>query len=119
MPKKSPPETPLYVRLPATASEKLDRASEELRIPKKDLVANLVEKHLGGGAPMMGHYSFEPYSTSEEVMGPEQAALFLRIDVKVILELAEGGKLPGRKLGKEWRFSRTALLAWLSTTETR
>ena len=36
-----------------------------------------------------------------------------------MIELAESGKLPGRKLGKDWRFSRAALVAWLSAPETR
>ena len=30
-----------------------------------------------------------------------------------ILELAEHGELPGRRIGGAWRFSRGALLAWL------
>ena len=34
-----------------------------------------------------------------------------------MIELAEAGKLPGRKLGDAWRFSRAALVAWLSTPE--
>jgi hypothetical protein len=28
--------------------------------------------------------------------------------------MATAGRLPGRKLGEEWRFSRIALLAWLA-----
>jgi len=31
----------------------------------------------------------------------------------------DAGKLPGRKLGDAWRFSRAALVAWLSTPEKR
>jgi hypothetical protein len=33
--------------------------------------------------------------------------------------MAEAGKLPGRKLGAVWRFSRAALVAWLSGPEKR
>jgi excisionase family DNA binding protein len=36
-----------------------------------------------------------------------------------VVELAEAGKLPGRKLGSVWRFSRAALVAWLATPEKR
>lgn len=46
MSKRSSSETALYVRLPATAGEKLDRASEALGIPKKDLVAGLVSTYV-------------------------------------------------------------------------
>jgi len=50
-------------------------------------------------------------------MNAEQAALFLQIDPRNLIELAEGGKLPGKRLGPDWRFSRAALVAWLSTPE--
>jgi len=30
------------------------------------------------------------------------------------VKLAEGGELPGRRIGEDWRFSRSALLAWLA-----
>lgn len=140
--KKTPPETALYVRLPATAGEKLDRASEALGIPKKDLVAGLVAKYvdpdsqrglsalgslsqprrisidLSDHGPAMGTYSFQPYDPPE-VMNAEQAGKLLQIEEKLVIELAEAGKLPGRKLGTAWRFSRAALIAWLSTPEAR
>jgi excisionase family DNA binding protein len=142
MPKKPLPETPLYVRLPASAGEKLDRAAEALGIAKKDLVAGLVARYvdpdtrqglsalgslsqprrisidLPEAGPAVGSYSFQPYDPPE-VMNADQAAQLLQIDEKLVVELAESGKLPGRKLGKHWRFSRDALVAWLSTPETR
>ena len=140
MPKKTPPETPLYVRLPASAGEKLDRAAEALGIPKKELVAGLVARYvdpdsrrglsalgslsqprrisidLPEAGPAMGSYSFQPYDPPE-VMNAEQAGQFLQIDEKVVNELAEAGKLPGRKLGAAWRFSRAALVTWLAGPE--
>jgi excisionase family DNA binding protein len=142
MSKKSPPETPLYVRLPATAGDKLARASEALGIPKKDLVAGLVARYvdpdserglsalgslsqprrisidLAEAGPAVGSYSFQPYDPPE-VMTAEQAARLLQIDEAVVLELAAAGRLPGRKLGTAWRFSRAALIAWLATPESR
>lgn len=136
------PDTPLYVRLPASEGAKLDRASEALGVPKKDLVAGLVARYvdpdspgglsalgtlsnprrvtidLGERTPTMGSYSFQPHDPPE-IMSPEQAARFLQIEEKLLLELAEGGKLPGRKLGTVWRFSRAALVAWLSAGDRR
>ncbi len=140
MSKKSPPETPLYVRIPATASEKLDRAAEVLGIHKKDLVAGLVAKYvdpdtrrgrsaldslsqprkvstsLGEASPTLGSYSFQPYDPPE-VMSADQAGRFLQIEEALVIEMAEAGKLPGRKLGTVWRFSRAALVAWLAAPE--
>jgi excisionase family DNA binding protein len=140
MSKRIPPETALYVRLPATAIDKLDRAAEALGVHKKDLVAGLVSKYvdpdsrhglsalgslsqprrvtveLGDSGPTLGAYSFQPYDPPE-VMNAEQAGQFLQIDEAVVIELAEAGKLPGRKLGTAWRFSRAALVAWLAGPE--
>jgi excisionase family DNA binding protein len=139
MPKKTPSEGALFVRLPAVAVDKLDRAAEALGMRKKDLVAGLVSKYVdpdsdrglsalgtlsgqrfavGVSLPAQGSYSFQPYDPPE-VLSAEQAAQFLQIEAPVVIELAEGGKLPGRKLGTFWRFSRAALVAWLSTPEKR
>ena len=141
MPKKRTPEGALFVRLPSVAVEKLDRAAEALGMRKKDLVAGLVSRYvdpdsqrglsalgalsaprvpveLGGPGPMRGSYSFQPYDPPE-VMNAEQAGQFLQLEEAAVIELAEAGKLPGRKLGAAWRFSREALVAWLSTPEKR
>ena len=125
MPRKARPETPLYVKLPNEAVEKLHRAAEALGVAKKDLVTQLVKKYVDPdtekglaslGGTMMGSYSFHAYDPPE-VMNAEQAGQFLQIDEKNVIELAEAGKLPGKKLGPVWRFSREALVAWLSTPE--
>jgi excisionase family DNA binding protein len=118
-------EEPLYVKLPASAATKLDRAGEVLGVHKKALVAGLVEKYIdrdGRAAlgaipngPTMGTYSFQAYDPpAPEVMNVAQLAELLQLPSAKVLELAEAGKLPGRKLGTEWRFSRTAIVAWLA-----
>jgi len=136
MSRKTQPQGALFVRLPAAAAGKLDRAAEALRMHKKDLVAGLVSRYLdpdsergidamgslatpnltvGLSEPARGSYSFNPYDPPE-VLNAEQAGQFLQIKTETVIELADVGKLPERKLGGEWRFSRTALVAWLSTT---
>lgn len=125
-------EEPLYVKLPASAATKLGRAAEVLGVHKKDLVAGLVETYIdpdgraalgpkrisvdvGDSRPTMGTYSFQAYDPpSPEVMNIAQLAEMLQLEPKKVLELAEAGKLPGRKLGSDWRFSRTAIVAWLA-----
>ena len=57
-----------------------------------------------------------PPLTPPEVMTAQQTAELLQLDEKTVLELAEGGDLPGKKLGKQWRFSRAAVLSWLAAT---
>ena len=136
----SEPEGALYVKLPAQAVDKLDRAAEALGVRKKDLVAGLVSKYvdpdsrqglealgtlssprrvtidLGDGRPTMGAYSFQAHEPAElpEVLTVAQVAEMLQVDEKTILELAKSGDLPCRKLGSTWRFSRTAVVAWLA-----
>jgi len=48
-----------------------------------------------------------------DILTPPQAAAYLQVGEDVILREAEGGSLPGRKLGGEWRFLRLALTEWL------
>jgi hypothetical protein len=138
--KKGLPETALYVRLPSSAVDKLHRAAEALGVHKKDLVASLVSKYVdpdsqrglsalgslsaprrvtverGEVGPTLGAYSFQAYD-APEVMNAEQAGQLLQIAEAVVIELAEAGTLPGRKLGDAWRFSRAALVAWLAGPE--
>src|SRR5512140_2648781 len=116
MAKRLPPEPEgaLYVRLPAKAVDKLDRAAEALGVHKKDLVAGLVTKYvdpdsrrglsalgalsqprrpaveLGATGPSLGAYTFQAYDPPE-VMTAAQAAELLQLDEKVVLELAEAG----------------------------
>jgi excisionase family DNA binding protein len=136
MPGKKRSETALYVRLPTSASDKLKRAAEELGIPKKELVAGLVTKYvdpdsrrgldelgaltrprrlmaLSSSEQSVGSYSFQPYDIPD-VLTPAQAADLLQVEESLVVELAAVGDLPGRKLGSHWRFSREALIAWLS-----
>jgi hypothetical protein len=46
------PTTALFVRLPTSAAARLDRASLELRTPKRDLVAELVARYVDPDDPM-------------------------------------------------------------------
>jgi excisionase family DNA binding protein len=139
MPKKPPPEGALFVRLPANAVDKLHRAAEALGVRKKDLVAGLVSRYVDPDSehglsalgslsthkialeltdhqPKAGSYSFHAYDPPE-VLTAAQAADLLQVDKEVVLALAAAGRLPGRKVGDAWRFSRAALVDWLSTPE--
>ena len=48
---------------------------------------------------------------------PEAAAL-LRVQEQTVRNELAARRLPGKKIGKEWRLSRTALIAYLSTPGT-
>jgi len=62
-----------------------------------------------------GHRRLEPLDP--EVLTASGAAQALGVSARLVLRLARKNKLPGKKVGKEWRFRRTALLQWLGKTE--
>src|SRR5947208_3337848 len=47
------------------------------------------------------------------VLNPAEAADYLGVPESVVAAEAEAGRLPGRKLGGEWRFLALALMEWL------
>src|SRR5918998_1204125 len=121
-------QKPLFVRLPAAEADKLDAAAQSLRLPKKDVVATLVARHVdpdrlddlrrvvvevGGDGLTVGRADFRP-AEPPEVMTVAQAAELLQLEPEAVAELAEAGELPGRRVGDDWRFSRAAVLAWLA-----
>jgi excisionase family DNA binding protein len=122
--------TPLYVRIPQSHAEKLDRVAFELKVPKQDLIAGLVEDmKIAPGFTRrrtevvevddslnVGRASFLPYGQPEVLTLPEAADL-LQVHERVVAEMADAGELPGRKLGEDWRFSRVALIGWLGRAE--
>jgi excisionase family DNA binding protein len=101
---------PLFVRLPTAEAEKLSRASVELGRPKQDLVAEALSTL---DVPGIG-FGFGRHDGSHEVLTAEQLAELLQVDAKTVRSLAARGELPGRKLGRQWRFSRRAVLDWLA-----
>lgn len=52
-------------------------------------------------------------AVDSEVLTDAEAAAFLRLPLTTLRELVARGEVPGRRAGKEWRFSRTALRDWL------
>jgi excisionase family DNA binding protein len=49
-----------------------------------------------------------------DVLTPAQAAQLLQVEEDAVLARVEEGRLPGRRIGDEWRFARAALVEWLS-----
>jgi excisionase family DNA binding protein len=50
---------------------------------------------------------------TKDVLNSDEAAAFLGLSVFTVREFARQGKIPARKVGKEWRFSRPGLMRWL------
>jgi excisionase family DNA binding protein len=131
-PRRESDYTALFVRIPSAEAEKLHRAADVLRTPKRELITKLVASFdptdpvwtrevagpsVGAQAEWaVGQHSFQPASEFE-ILTPSQLAGLLQVEEEVVIELAESRELPGRKVGEEWRFSREAILAWLAEEE--
>lgn len=127
----------LFVRLTADQASRLEQAAAALPAHKKDVIGGLVERYvdpspagvealrelvatrprrvtveLGSPELVVGHHEFRPAPVSE-VLDAAQAAELLSVAESAVVELAEAGELPGRRIAGEWRFSRSAVLAWL------
>lgn len=48
-----------------------------------------------------------------DVMTLNEVAEYLRIPRSTAYKLAQGGKLPGQKVGRHWRFHKEAVEDWL------
>jgi excisionase family DNA binding protein len=53
-------------------------------------------------------------SDSQAVMSIDQLAAYLQLPKSTLYKLVQEGKVPGRKLGRQWRFHRRAIDTWLS-----
>ena len=51
----------------------------------------------------------------KEVLTGQEAASFLRLSTKTLYERAAAGLIPGKKVGRPWRFLRSELEAHLAS----
>jgi excisionase family DNA binding protein len=49
-----------------------------------------------------------------EILNIDGAAAFLGVSIKTFSKVLREGDVPGRKVGREWKFSRQALIDWVS-----
>jgi len=50
-----------------------------------------------------------------EILTVAKASVYLETDQAYVLELLETGKIPGKKIGGEWKLTKQALLAFLDS----
>jgi excisionase family DNA binding protein len=127
--------TAVYVRLSTEQAERLDRAAANLPARKKDVIAGLVDQFVdpdsddglealrtiasvGKGELVSGidTPARRPadVDTQAPILTPAGAAALLAVREADVLELAEHGELPGRRVAGHWRFSRAALIDWVA-----
>lgn len=59
---------------------------------------------------MTGPRQDEP---QREILTVDEAAQLLGVSLKTFQKVLREGEVPGRKIGREWKFSRRALIAWV------
>jgi excisionase family DNA binding protein len=110
--------TPLFVRLPKDQAAALDRLADATGRQKQHLVSELLADRLtsGSGPVSVGRVEVTntPIALTDEVLTLDEAAALLKLPADIVRSRAEEGDLPGRRFGKEWRFARIAVLAWLA-----
>jgi excisionase family DNA binding protein len=61
----------------------------------------------------------EPLPPHHEILNLEQAADYLGVSSKTFQKVLREGEMPGRKVGREWKFSRRALETWIANSKSR
>jgi len=51
-----------------------------------------------------------------DVLTLDEAVVYLKVSKSTLYKLLQSGRIPARKLGRRWRFSRADLELWLSTS---
>ena len=54
-------------------------------------------------------------SPDREILNIEEAAQLLGVSVKTFNKVLHTESLPARKIGREWKFSRAALIEWVGS----
>jgi len=54
----------------------------------------------------------------DNVLTLDEAVSFLKVSKSTLYKLLESGRIPARKLGRRWRFSRSDLEQWLRSSDT-
>jgi excisionase family DNA binding protein len=52
--------------------------------------------------------------TRSEIMTTEEVIAFLRVNTRTLYRLIRTGDFPAVRVGRQWRFRRTDLEAWLA-----
>jgi excisionase family DNA binding protein len=104
---------PLFVRLPARQARSIDELVDASGRRKQDVVSDLLSDRLAVGRIDLGARTPEP----SDVLTLAELAELLRVTPARAAAHARAGDLPGRRVGREWRFSRAAVMAWLAAGE--
>lgn len=52
---------------------------------------------------------------NKEILNLDEASTLFQVSTKTLLKILREESIPARKIGREWRFSRTALMQWIAS----
>jgi|GEM_PF-2120627 len=55
-------------------------------------------------------------ASNNRIMTIEELSDFLKLSVRTVYQMVTEGTIPGRKIGKQWRFDREKILAWFNNS---
>jgi excisionase family DNA binding protein len=58
-------------------------------------------------------------TTQSDILNIEQAAELLGVSIKTFNKVLHAEDMPARKIGREWKFSRRALIEWVGSGRSR
>jgi excisionase family DNA binding protein len=61
----------------------------------------------------------DPPAEEKEILNIEEASAFLSVSTKTFQKVLREGDMPGRKIGREWKFWRQALAEWVGRGKSR
>jgi len=94
--------SPLFVRLSVPLLSDLDARIELDGRTKQAVVEDLLSQQLQS-----------PDRPDDDILDLAGVAAMLRVDERAVLDRIAESDFPARRLGGQWRVSRTAVIAWL------
>jgi len=58
-------------------------------------------------------------SSDRDILNIEEAAALLGVSIKTFNKVLHSEDMPARKIGREWKFSRSALIDWVGRGRSR
>lgn len=52
---------------------------------------------------------------AKEILNMQEVCELLNVSEKTMIKLLKEENIPARKIGREWRFSRTAIIEWIGS----
>jgi predicted DNA-binding protein len=96
--------TALFVRVPEPLANRLDERSRDLGRSKQSVVTEMLDQQLAQDVGKRG---------DDGILNLAETAELLRIAPSDVLNRVEHSNFPGRRFGDEWRFAKSAVVAWL------